>query len=99
MVKVTIKNPPRIQVKIAGYTGEPTGKIVLKENHKTYNVKAYAEAETDIPDPIAEIDPSSLEPVVFGADSGGLYMSTENEDEKIFYLGRDIIGLYVNDVI
>ena len=126
-MKVTVKNPPKVQVKISGYTGEPTGEIELTENHKTYYVKPYAEAVTNIPDPVliektitangeysaqsdnadgysevtvnvwqmAEIDLQSLTPVAFGADDGGLYMTTEENEKNTFFLGRDNTGLYV----
>ena len=45
--------------------------------------------------PIAQIDTQTEKPTFFGADSGGLYMTTEEEYQNMFYLGRDGADVYV----
>ena len=52
MAELIAHTPQHAFLETSGYIGEPTGEIVLTENHRTYNVKEYAEATTNIPDPI-----------------------------------------------
>lgn len=52
MARLVAHNPPKGKLRSSGYMGEPTDSRELTENHKTYNVKEYAEAVTNIPDPV-----------------------------------------------
>ena len=52
MARIKAHNPQRAKLKASGYMGEPTGEIELTENHRAYNVKAYATANVNVPDPV-----------------------------------------------
>lgn len=50
MAKLIVHTPPTAKLKSSGYMGEPTGTIQITENG-TFNVKPYAEAEVEVPQP------------------------------------------------
>ena len=64
MARVIVHEPKKVTVRIAGYTGTPTGDIELPENNRTYNVSPFATATTAIPEEEAEVTPSTAEQVI-----------------------------------
>lgn len=50
--KLKAHNPQRAKLKSGGYIGEPTGETVLNENHKVFDVKTFANARVEVPDPV-----------------------------------------------
>lgn len=70
MARLRVLGSPSAKLRTGGYKGEPSGKIELTENHKTYNVADYAEAETNIPDPVL-IEKSVTKNGTYSAEDDG----------------------------
>ena len=85
MAQLIAHNIPTAKLNAGGYRGEPSGTIELTENHTSYNVADYAEAETNIPDP-ALIEKSITENGTYSAqdyEADGFSKVTVNVPEKI----------------
>lgn len=64
MARVIVHEPKKVTVRIAGYTGTPTGDIELTENNRTYNVSPFATATTAIPEEEKTVTPSTVKQTV-----------------------------------
>lgn len=85
MARLRVLDSLSAKLRTGGYKGEPSGTIELTENHKTYNVADYAEAETNIPDPVL-IEKSVTENSTYSAqdyEADGFSKVTVNVPEKI----------------